>query len=754
MPRQSIEEITVGSNEKGRFNGGYIYSLKFDLGYSQNVDKLTISVVDCPAPSLGKLIGDIKVGNAVYKDCYILSFEESKTPGQQICNITFVSKSHFLDKFFVGIAKRHCNPFIVGLGGELKLEPGFSFGPGSFSKEVECPSCTGEPRVVNGQINRKVLLGYSVIGRVLCMGGEEPPDNGCDVPEIYYSVGNLLGALNQALGKVGISVRGNIPYTDYKINYAGSLREVLSNICNDTGNDFYFDWNTNSLVIYDLKAGISAFEGGDESTSSSITKSQTLENTYSIRPTSFGFKPGGSLSYTTSFARSLTFTHDMKINVPGWESYFVGGIWGKIDANARKLYYMKTNNWNRIGLIDLGIEIPAKQLIENGFSVKTYIDFKDRFDALGVTPTFRFFIEDTKLETYHQEIESYVIENYGRYFYSSEPNPEDFENCNNGRRLKVSSEYDPDLNVYSKGLYYIDKEPTYCPRLEEITFDGNIEDFFPVYMDYAGQLRLAVLNSLSFAAGQDIDSYASQGRLLFALMPKTQDLPIFGKLGELTSEKNGCEPNISNGLYFNKNTTEEDTTPPECKGPCESSAQSEICNKNIQNCGSQLVRLPGHTDNRCRYISIGYGKTKLNIKLPVISDFYGIEIKKAEVSAPFDSRSISPENDKSVIPNQLAPMKFQINANDFSSYMNTNNFPPIPYESVTNPERGSNIKVIGIKNIVNYPLSPTQGLSSMSLYIDENGSFADLSYRSRAPKLPSQEVVLQSIRPNKVSIRN
>lgn len=752
MPRQSIEEITIGGNPKGRFNGGYIYGLKFDLGYSQNLDKITINVVDGSRPSLGGSVGDITVGNTSYKDCYLLSFEENKSPGQNICNVTFVSKSHFLDKFYVGLAKRHCDASYIGKDGKVMLYPGFRFGAGSYTKVVECPSCNGEPRQVEGNISRVVIDGGAVFGKTICMAGEQPPDNGCDIPEIYYSIGEFSRVLREALSRVGVKVSGAFSFPEAKVNYVGSLREVLSNIANDTGYDFYFDWTTNFLIIYSLRSGISIGASENNSTSASVTRSESLENTYAINTARFGFKPGGSLSYTTSYAKNLTFTHGSKVN--GLEDYFVGAVWGKIDANARKLYYMKKGQWNRIGLIDLQIDLDPDDLIKNGFSVKTYIDFNDKFKALGVRPVFKFFIEDTKLETLHQEKESFLLDNYGRYFYSTEPFPEAFENCNNGRKIKVSTEYDPDISLYEKGKYYIDKEPTFCPRLEDFTFNGNIEEFFPVYMDYAGQLRLAVLNALSLSAGANLDAYANQGRLLFALMPRPIDLPIYGDFGELNSEKNNCEEQISNGLYFNKNTTEEEDAPLECKGPCETSAQSEICNKNIENCGSQIVNLPGHKDNRTKGLILGYGKTKAYIKLPVISDFYGIEIKKAEISSPTPNEVISPGNDMKSPENTLVPMKYQLNTDDLSSYMNSQRYPPSTEGSVTSTEKTLNIKVIGIKNMFSYPLSPMQGLSSISMYIDENGSFADLSYRSRAPKLPSKEIAIQSIRPNKVSIRN
>ena len=57
----------------------------------------------------------------------------------------------------------------------------------------------------------------------------------------------------------------------------------------------------------------------------------------------------------------------------------IGAILGKIDANARKLYYMKEGLWERIGLIDMGLDLDPDTIFEQGFDVKTYIDFHNKF---------------------------------------------------------------------------------------------------------------------------------------------------------------------------------------------------------------------------------------------------------------------------------------------------------------------------------------------------------------------------------------
>ena len=770
MPRQSIEQITIGTNPPGRYAGGYIYSSKFDLGYSQNLDKLTISVVDGrPNIGLGSKESEIKIGNITFQESYLISSETNYAPGQNICNYTFTNKSYLLDKIFVGLVKRHCQASKVFDGNNAKA--GERYIPGStfllttkfVTKKATCPECDGSMSEIQGSFITNVLDGFLIENNLLCMGGEQAADNSCDVPEVYYSFGSFLSAFYL---RTGFRIQYAGLYNQYEVNYTGTAREVLSNICRDIAADFYFDWTTNTLIIYDLQRGISV-PGIDKNNQylASYSKSSTIENTYESYSAQFGFTPGGVLNSNLSFSKSLEFVSnkDGSTKIPtdltqGEQLLLIGAILGKIDPNARKLFFMKKGLWERIGLINLGYNINPDSIFENGFDVKTYIDFKRKFDEIGSNPQFYFFIEDAKLETHWQEKEESFFNNFGRYFYSRDPNPESIDKClGRGKKLVTNTTYNPDMNLFSGptttsglpnpgSIYYIEKEPTYCPSLDSIFFYGDLESFFPVYMDYAGQVRLALLNALSIGAGQYIESLNSQGRLLLALVPNLSSLPLNVTFGQLTSSKNSCETDISNGLFINRNSSQDSSQDP-CSGPCEISYEEEICNNNVKNCGTSIVPNPGHSKNDAQSIKITYNGSSVSIVLPVRELYYGIETKDYEIKNPFPSNfSFEGGMEGSL---DIIPMKANLISDDISSTKGNQ----IINQVVSDPEDNLNIKVIGIKNINNFPLSPQEGLSSLSMYIDENGSFADLSYRSRAPELPSKEVALQAIRPNKVSIR-
>lgn len=760
MPRQSIEKITIGNNPQGRYAGGYIYNLKFDLGYSQNLDRFTISVVDGDAgPELGALESQIRLGNITFKESYLISSEKNLSPGSNICNYTFTNKSYLLDKIFVGLVRRHCagGPIYDSRqttpGESYKAGSAFFLGRASKSVKARCPNCDGSVSEIEGSSGGQVLEGFIIKDNLLCMGGEKPGDNGCDVPEVYYPFSNLLNAL--AL-KTGFSIQYTAgPYGSYEVNYTGTAREVLSNICRDIAADFYFDWTSNTLIIYDLQTGITIPEiDKNNPLISSYSLSSTIENTYQTSSSQFGFTPGGLLTSNSSLSNSLIFVSnkDGSTRLPAeltdsQSQLLIGAILGKIDANARKLYFMKKGLWERIGLINLGYNIDPDSIFRNGFDVRTYIDFKEKFQDLGAYPTFYFFTEDTKLESYWQEQEEIFFNSFGRYFYSRDPNPEFSDRCTGaGGRVKIDTSYNPEIQLFGNRIYYIEKEPTYCPSLDSLYFYGDLESYFPVYMDYAGQVRLALLNSLPIQAGQEIESLNSQGRLLLALVPNLSSVPLNVTFNRLSSAKNNCEFDISNGLFINRNTSADSSQDP-CTSKCETSTEEQICKDNIKDCGSSIVPNPGHWKNNSQSMTISYNGTSVTVVLPVREYYYGIEIKDIEIKSTFESQFKFAGGMKG--DNSIIPMKANLVADDISSIGSNVNID----QSVLDPEKNLNIKVVGISNALNFPLTPRQGLSSLSMYIDENGSFADLSYRTRAPELPSKEVALQAIRPNKISIR-
>jgi len=741
MPRQNIEQVTVGNNPPGKFAGGYIFNIKFDIGYSQNLDKVALSVVDGAEMELGSYFDSIKIGNTSFNDCYLISSEKNLSPGQNICNFSFTNKSYLLDKIFIGLVRRHCSPELFSE--EQKAES-------TISIEAKCP-CNGEVKTVKGSVTRSGLIGGFVIANnLLCMGGEKPSNNGCDIPEVMYSIGDFIGALQQ---RTGFQILFQSEYYNYEVNYTGTAREVLSNICRDIAADFYFDWTTNTLVIYDLQKGINVPTiSKNNPYLVSYSESKTIENTYQTSSAGFSFTPGGLTTSNYSFSNSLKFTSKLDYETPAelsgdQKQSLIGAILGKIDANARKLYFMKKGLWERIGLISFNVSIDPQTVFEEGFDVKTYVDFYKKFG--GMNAKFNFFIEDPKLETYWQTQEEAIFNSYGRYFYSRDPDPVNIDTCyKDGSKLKVTSTYDPDLNYYANGIYYIEKEPTYCPKIEDLSFYGDLEKYFPVYMDYAGQVRLSLLNALSISTGQEIEALYAQGRLLLALVPDSNSIPIEADFGALTNSINQCEARISNGLFINRNTSEDSSQDP-CAGPCSVSAEEEIC-KRQTGCqrGATIVPQVGHRSADSESINISYQGSSVKIKLPVREYFYGIETKDTEISIPFTSKYNF--NGGMIGNDSIIPMKANLSTQDNSG--GTEYFPI--NQTVTDPEKTISIKVIGIQNINKFPLTPNQGLSSLSMYIDENGSFADLSYRSRAPELPSQELVMQRIRPNKVSIRN
>jgi hypothetical protein len=69
------------------------------------------------------------------------------------------------------------------------------------------------------------------------------------------------------------------------------------------------------------------------------------------------------------------------------------------------------------------------------------------------------------------------------------------------------------------------------------------------------------------------------------------------------------------------------------------------------------------------------------------------------------------------------------------------------------PQEKISLKIIGTDF---GPLQPfintTAGLSSLNVYINDNGAFTDLTFDSRPPQRPKPEVIMRTISPQKMRI--
>jgi len=240
---QTIENITInGSNQ---IFGGYIYAVSYQSTNGQDKSRLTVNVISengkysVSNSSCNYLSPyNISIGNAIRFDMYLISYTQDVSPSGNILELTFIDGSHILDRIQIGLYKRHgdkttFNLIIVGKEVD-RCNPNNSPNPVDLLKNP-CNPCKNDEDLqarVN-YINCKENKKYEIL-------------------DVRYNLGELFEAIS-ASGLVNIDSFGD-PNPKYYANYTGTIREVLSNWCNDYGYAFF--WEDNKIKFLNLRSGI------------------------------------------------------------------------------------------------------------------------------------------------------------------------------------------------------------------------------------------------------------------------------------------------------------------------------------------------------------------------------------------------------------------------------------------------------------------------------------------------------------------
>ena len=159
MPYYSIEEIKVGSNQKGKAWGGYIFGASLSIGFDAKPTQLGLSIVSSDGEysiSKGDLTFEsetlIKLGlsDGLELKMFPVRYEISKGGDQKTLMVVYVDRSKILDRVYVGRLNEH-------------TRRDFQTTALTASVPISCPSCDGSPndRRLNYSTKRKVeTLGF------------------------------------------------------------------------------------------------------------------------------------------------------------------------------------------------------------------------------------------------------------------------------------------------------------------------------------------------------------------------------------------------------------------------------------------------------------------------------------------------------------------------------------------------------------------------------------------------------------------
>ena len=312
MAIKSIPQIVAPSF------GGFVFALDFSMGYADSPSKLTYKVVSSSGtyttPSIGS---SCSVGFGDFSfDGRVFSYEIEESTSGKILSITLVDNSVILDKLYVVVFR----PGLFGKNGVSSTAslPVVFTADDSYYDLKDNGSGFSLVKVTfnNGSVNRTVRSHNGMVGDLIIVGSEEPPDTKCEVASTSYTFNDLKGVVN-------VSGFSSCPITNSEVRktYEGTLRSVLNSWCQDFGYSFYWDYRNNKIVFFDLKNSI--FSIPDSVVDKSIISKKTLrsaEGKYNQLSANYFIKPYTPKS--TNLSKSSSKWSGMSLSAIPW-TYFI-----------------------------------------------------------------------------------------------------------------------------------------------------------------------------------------------------------------------------------------------------------------------------------------------------------------------------------------------------------------------------------------------------------------------------------------------
>lgn len=764
MPIKSIEKIRIGNYPEGKFANGYIYSAQINQGYSENTNKLTIDIVYqqgenivLPEKNLTTSYR-IEFGDLIFPQMYFISHTKNVGVNEEIISCTFVDGSILLDRYYVGLTNRH-----------YRINEQNSV----FNINVICANCDNTIGIQNGNVNRAVATSPNlVVNNLIVVGDEEFVDQSCDVPDVKYNFTDLLSAMAKI---PNFSFRNFLDINpSYKTSYTGTLREVLSNWCSDFGFSFYWDFISNALICIDLRNPVdltpvsnyitSNFNQGNTSNNlpiSNFTEEESLEGTYQQDNIDYVLKPSRTkerpfvdffpISYSCLKINDAFFRETTRYGI---NQFKIGCILSKYNQQLRTLYHLNYGNFELIGFqsIYAGIE---KSVLEN--VLKNIYEFDPDFIRIG------FYSEDN--DRANAEKEAAIANDFiGRYYYND--NYVAWKNlyCNDSARFTLSTTAVPDSDC-TRPQPWKSYGGSYTPPItsntqvnclftrgsatyEEYNVENfSIENLGPIYTYIAGEVADQVRNELLKINPNDTNADRYRGMTLIAFKGGLSVVSV-------PNEYNNSEEGITPAQYESDETLG-------CSTVCEKDSGTEICSKICTRLSSPAFGLVSKFSEGL-VISNKLNGSSMKIIFPSEQNYLGyIKAEGSLFYTEFGVKAMNLTSDSNFAVNSNV-MQYNINLNDITTEdpsVGTINIKSIPQNSdelsivQKNTRKSISLKVIGMNyGLLNNYLNPEAGLTSLNVYLNDNGVFTDLTFENRPAQKPKGEVVMQKVGPQKIRV--
>jgi hypothetical protein len=450
--------------------GGVIYGLSLSVGYAQEPSKLTLDIVNkngiYETPSLNSIVR-ITFGSFSFSG-RIWSYNIKQTAEEKVLQVTIIDNSVILDRHYILLWKRG----LFGRNGSLRnITRTYDFSDESIIVPIK-NTRTGFPytEFVQKPLGRVNVTRSSRdgnngrIGNVFLLGDEKFANSECEIPDTWYSFNDLKGA-------VGGIINGNFPSNaNFKSTHDGTLRSVLASWGSDLGFDFYWDFDNNQIVFYDVNRGIST--SLPNSTSSNIISKDigaTMEGTFRQYGIAYTAMPKSAIK-TLSASRNLTvlytvrpfsinyfamrvgITQNLGVLRSGWgagrseSSFLHSAFLGYISRSLRDLFCLGNGDWEVLGYANQGISINKPAMIsylkKSGF--QDMIEDLESFDATGL-PNYNmvFVAHDPTLADRWHETEQKLLQYQGKWYRIPDKSGSFFY-CNPTYTIEVDISVDPE----------------------------------------------------------------------------------------------------------------------------------------------------------------------------------------------------------------------------------------------------------------------------------------------------------------------
>lgn len=701
--------------------GGDVYSISINQGYTESPSTIDVSVLNGGGISPGlEGMQNITIGDLVFQG-HCFSREEEQKVGEKVVHLKFCDGSILLDQIQVGLVQRH---YGVARTSDVTVD-------GKF----KCPTCEGNMVTMNGSITKAVRVGNIKVGDVYIMGNEEPQHSQCDFPDVNYTFDNLISLMGSDMRITFIGgARTDIVYRN---KFVGSLREVLSNWCAEFGYSFYWDFVSNTLVIYNLTNGINIGtiyetiknlpEIYVKSYKEKIDLSSTISHGVAV------MKQMPDQTYQSEPVRNFIGIYYSPAAISCGGDLNAGAIAKTFGTSARKVYLLQKRLWARAGftsvysvVYDLDPRFPGP--CNEKYGIPTVCN------ALR-SDEYYFYMGDysENLASQYEEVDICEAENYGKYFkgpfiqagrWTVRGNSNDALNgvtsvgaCTNGKKETVENKIEP--------------SPSYLTTPKGVIRGINISQEW---------------QSFGFNAA-DIFAYKVEGQSIATLGSKWAGFTLFGIPKDYFKSQNifsvGLEPGTSNnhlGEIISDVSVVQNPVQDTC-GDCQNSTkieQSKICG-DLKCDSTKWVRKIGWFDGLPRYISVTIGDSN-EARGPTIGNYVGfIEQSASHTSSAEKTESYElspPPNSRSVMNTDLT----LVDANDDNAV----DLPYVPPAySDASGRKEYTIEFVGtLPPSLQAQLNPTNGVESYQINYGSEGMRTIITFGTKGKKFPKASGVL------------